>query len=66
MQSKIGHKIIGILTDLLKPSQVESIFARYTPVSMRIHNSDLKIMKYLLPDPRMMVEVTKQLARFAK
>ena len=57
---------IGILTDLLKPSQVESIFARYTPVSMRIHNSDLKIMKCLLPDPRMMVEVTKQLARFAK
>ena len=47
---------IGILTDLLKPSQVESIFARYTPVAMRIYNSDLKIMKCLLPDPRMMVE----------
>ena len=47
---------IGILTDLLKPSQVESIFARYTPVTMRIYNSDLKIMKCLLPDPRMMVE----------
>jgi len=47
---------IGILTDLLKPSQVESIFARYTPVTMRIYNSDLKIMKCLLPDPRMMIE----------
>ena len=47
---------IGILTDLLKPSQVESIFARYTPVAMRIHDTDLKIMKCLLPDPRMMVE----------
>ena len=47
---------IGILTDLLKPSKVESIFARYTPVTMRIYNSDLKIMKCLLPDPRMMVE----------
>ena len=47
---------IGILTDLLKPSQVDSIFARYTPVAMRIYNSDLKIMKCLLPDPRMMVE----------
>ena len=47
---------IGILTDLLKPSKVESIFARYTPVTMRIYNSDLKIMKCLLPDPRMMIE----------
>ena len=47
---------IGILTDLLKPSQVESIFARYTPVTMRIYNSDLKIMKCLLPEPRMPVE----------
>jgi DNA-binding Lrp family transcriptional regulator len=47
---------IGILTDLLKPSKVESIFARYTPVTMRINSSDLKIMKCLLPDPRMRVE----------
>src|SRR4029079_17044771 len=47
---------IGILTDLLKPSKVESIFARYTPVTMRIYNSDLKIMKCLLPSPRMLVE----------
>src|SRR5437867_6367392 len=41
---------IGILTDLLKPSKVESIFARYTQVTMRIYNSDLKIMKCLLPN----------------
>jgi len=47
---------IGILTELLKPSKVESILARYTPITMRIYNSDLKIMKCLLPNPRMLVE----------
>ena len=47
---------IGILTDLLKPSKVESIFARYTSVAMKIHSSDLKIMKCLLSDPRMLIE----------
>lgn len=47
---------IGILTDLLKPSKVESIFARYSPVTMKIYSSDLKIMKCLLSDPRMLVE----------
>jgi len=47
---------IGILTDLLKPSKVESIFARYSPVTMKIYSSDLKIMKCLLSDPRMLIE----------
>ena len=47
---------IGNLTDLLKPSKVESIFARYTPVTMKIYGSDLKIMKCLISDPRMLIE----------
>jgi DNA-binding Lrp family transcriptional regulator len=47
---------IGILTDLLKPSEVESIFARYSPARMKIYGSDLKIMKCLLSDPRMLIE----------
>jgi DNA-binding Lrp family transcriptional regulator len=47
---------IEILTDLLKPATVESIFGRYKPVTMRIHSSDLEIMKCLLSDPRMSVE----------
>lgn len=47
---------IGILTDLLKPSKVESIFAKYTPATMKIHNSDLEIMKCLFSDPRMLME----------
>ena len=46
---------IEILADLLKPSKVESIFARYSPVTMKIHSSDLKIMKCLLSDPRMLI-----------
>jgi Lrp/AsnC family transcriptional regulator, regulator for asnA, asnC and gidA len=36
---------IGILTDLLKPAPLESILASYTLVTMRIHSSDLEIMK---------------------
>ena len=48
---------IGILTELLRPLKVESILARYSPVTMKIYNSDLKIMKCLLSDPRMPVEV---------
>ena len=47
---------IRILTDLLKPSEVESIFVRYSPVNMALNNTDLKIMKCLLPNPRMQVE----------
>ena len=50
-----------ILADLLKPAEVESYFARYTPgrykpLNVTIHNSDLKIMKCLLSDARMRVE----------
>ena len=41
---------IGILTELLRPLKVESIFARYSPVTMKIYNSDLKIMKCLLSE----------------
>lgn len=48
---------IGLLTELLRPLKVESIFVRYSPVTMKIYNSDLKIMKCLLPEPRMPVEV---------
>jgi DNA-binding Lrp family transcriptional regulator len=40
----------------LKPSKVESIFARYSPVTMKIYSSDLKIMKCLLSDPRMLIK----------
>jgi DNA-binding Lrp family transcriptional regulator len=52
---------LTILADLLKPAQVESFFARYTPgiqnpVTMKIRSSDLEIMKCLLPDPRLRVE----------
>jgi DNA-binding Lrp family transcriptional regulator len=47
---------IGILTDLLKPATLESILASYTPVTLKIHSSDLEIMKCLLSDPRMLVE----------
>lgn len=47
---------IGILNDLLKPSNLESIFARYTPAVMKIRSSDLGIMKCLFSNPRMLVE----------
>jgi DNA-binding Lrp family transcriptional regulator len=47
---------IRILTELLRPLKVESILARYLPITMKIYNSDLKIMKCLLSDPRMPVE----------
>jgi DNA-binding Lrp family transcriptional regulator len=48
---------IGILADLLKPAQLKSVFGRYKPVNMRIHSSDLEIMKcLLLSDSRMPVE----------
>ena len=33
---------IGILTDLLKPAEVESIFGSLRPVTVRIHSSDLR------------------------
>lgn len=49
---------IGILTDLLKPAEVESIFGSFKPVNVRTRSSDLEIMKCLLSDPRMTVEDT--------
>ena len=47
---------IPILTDLLKPAIVQSIFVSYRPVTMRIYSSDLEIMKSLLSNPRMLIE----------
>ena len=47
---------IEILTDLLKPATVETFFASFRPLTMKIHSSDLEIMKCLLSDPRMAVE----------
>jgi DNA-binding Lrp family transcriptional regulator len=47
---------LGILSDLLKPAKVESVFGTYMPVTMKINNSDLEIMKCLLSDARMRVE----------
>ena len=47
---------VGILTDLLKPAEVESIFGSFRSVNVRIHNSDLEIMKCLLSDPQMPIE----------
>lgn len=46
---------IGMLSDLLKPATVESIFATYRQITrtMKIHGSDLEILKCLLTDPRM-------------
>ena len=47
---------IGILTDLLKPATLETVFASLRPVTIKIQSSDLVIMKRLLSDPRMAVE----------
>jgi DNA-binding Lrp family transcriptional regulator len=47
---------IPILTELLKPATVQSIFVSYKPLTMRIHSSDLDIMKCLLSNPRMPIE----------
>jgi len=47
---------LEILSDILKPANVESILGTYKPVTMKLHNSDLKIMKCLLSDARMRVE----------
>jgi DNA-binding Lrp family transcriptional regulator len=47
---------ISTLNDLLKPASVESIFVSYKPITMRIHISDLKIIKSLLSDPRMTID----------
>jgi DNA-binding Lrp family transcriptional regulator len=48
---------IETVTDLLKPSTVEAFFADFSPPpTMKIHSSDLEIMKCLLSDARKSVE----------
>ena len=47
---------ISILTDLLKPARVQSMFVSYRPLTMRMHLSDFEIMKCLLSNPRMLIE----------
>jgi DNA-binding Lrp family transcriptional regulator len=47
---------LGVLSDLLKPAKMESAFGTYKPITMKIHNSDLVIMKCLLSDARMAIE----------
>jgi Lrp/AsnC family transcriptional regulator for asnA, asnC and gidA len=47
---------IGLMVNLLKPAVVESsMFVNYKPISMSINNSDFKIIKCLLSNPRMQV-----------
>jgi DNA-binding Lrp family transcriptional regulator len=46
----------AILSDLVKPANLEPISATYKPPTMKIKSSDLEIMKCLLSDPRMPVE----------
>jgi DNA-binding Lrp family transcriptional regulator len=58
---------IGILFDLLKPAKVESIFVIYRKITMKIHGSDLQIIKCLLTDPRMQVkDITKETSLSSK
>jgi len=47
---------LSTLTDLLTPSMVQSIFISYSPITMRIHGSDLEVMKYLLSNSRMQID----------
>ena len=48
---------IETVAHLLKPATAETFFAAYRPpAAMKIHNSDLEIMKCLLSDARMRVE----------
>jgi Lrp/AsnC family transcriptional regulator for asnA, asnC and gidA len=48
---------IEIVTDLLKPATVKAFFADFSPPpTMKIHSSDLEIMKCLLLDARKSVE----------
>ena len=48
---------IETVTDLLKPATVEAFFAHFSPPpTMKIHSSDLEIMKCLLSDARKSVE----------
>jgi DNA-binding Lrp family transcriptional regulator len=63
----VAQDKIGILTDLLKPATVEALFATYRPVTMKIHSSDLEIMKCLLSDPRMLAkDISKETSLSSK
>jgi len=63
----IAQDKIGILTDLLKPATLETAIATYGPVTMKIHSSDLVIMKCLLSDPRMLVaDIAKEASLSSK
>jgi DNA-binding Lrp family transcriptional regulator len=49
---------IETVTDLLKPATVEAFFADFSPPpTMKIHSSDLEIMKCLISDARKSVEI---------
>ena len=52
----ISQDKIDIVTDLLNPATVETIFGNYRPPTMTVNASDLEIMKCLLSDPRMSVK----------
>ena len=51
-----AERKIGIISDLIKPAEVESIFGAYKQVNTKIQSSDLEIMKCLLSNPRMSIE----------
>jgi len=54
---KEAEERIRIIDNMMKPSIVEKIiFANYNVPSMKIHTSDLKIIKCLLSNPRMQIE----------
>ena len=58
---------IGLLSDLLKPATLKAVFATYRPVTMKIHSSDLEIMKCLLSDSRMIAkDIAKETSLSAK
>jgi Lrp/AsnC family transcriptional regulator for asnA, asnC and gidA len=52
----ISQDKIDIVTDLLKPATVDTIFGNYRPPTMPDNDSDFWIMKCLLSDPRMSVK----------
>ena len=54
---KEAEERIRIIDNMMKPSIVEkTIFANYNVPSVKIHTSDLKIIKCLLSNPRMQIE----------
>ena len=55
VKSEVEDKIT-LMEELLRPSVIESRFISYKPISMKIYNSDFKIIRALLSNPRMQVE----------